>query len=85
VNRREQIWMTSAELGALLAERRVVSCGTIGPRGWPDLMPLWYLVRHGEIWTWTYAKSQKVRNLERDPRASRQVGHGEQHHELPAS
>ena len=31
-----------------------------GPRGWPHLMPLWYVVRDGEIWVWTYAKSQKV-------------------------
>jgi general stress protein 26 len=26
--------------------------------------------REGEIWIYTYAKSQKVRNLERDPRAT---------------
>ncbi len=29
-------------------------------------MPLWYVVRGGEIWAWTYAKSQKVHNLERE-------------------
>ena len=50
--------------------------------GWPHLMPLWYLVRDGEIWAWTYAKSQKVRNLERDPRATLQVEDGEQYTEL---
>ena len=46
---------------------RVVICATNGRDGWPHLMPLWYLMRGGEIWSWTYAKSQKVRNLERDP------------------
>jgi len=45
-------------------------------------MPLWYVVRDGEIWAWTYAKSQKVRNLERDDRATLQVEDGEQYHEL---
>ena len=34
------------------------------------------------MWAWTYAKSQKVRNLERDPRATLQIEDGEQYHEL---
>ena len=45
-------------------------------------MPLWYVVRDGELWSWTYAKSQKVRNLERDPRATLQIETGEQYQEL---
>jgi general stress protein 26 len=45
-------------------------------------MPLWYVVRDGEVWTWTYAKSQKVRNLERDPRATLQIEAGEEYQEL---
>ena len=35
-----------------------------------------------QIWAWTYAVSQKVRNLERDQRASLQVEAGEQYQEL---
>jgi PPOX class probable F420-dependent enzyme len=53
-----------------------------GPRGWPHLMPLWYLLRDGEIWIYTYAKSQKVRNLERDPRATLMVETGHEYAEL---
>jgi hypothetical protein len=45
-------------------------------------MPLWYVVRDGDVWAWTYAKSQKVRNLERDPRATLQVEAGERYEEL---
>ena len=41
---------------------------SIGPRGWPHSMPMWFTVRDGVLWVWTYAKSQKVKNLERDPR-----------------
>jgi Pyridoxamine 5'-phosphate oxidase len=43
---------------------------------------MWYLVRDGELWVWTYAKSQKVRNLERDPRATLLVETGVEYVEL---
>jgi nitroimidazol reductase NimA-like FMN-containing flavoprotein (pyridoxamine 5'-phosphate oxidase superfamily) len=89
VNRREQIKMTAAEVAALLAQERTVTCATSGPRGWPHLMPLWYVLRgHSpsepgpRVWSWTYAASQKVRNLERDPRATLQVEAGEAYDEL---
>jgi hypothetical protein len=45
-------------------------------------MPLWYTVRDGDIWCWTYAKSQKTRNLERDPRATLQIEAGETYDQL---
>jgi hypothetical protein len=82
VSRREQIRMTSEEVDAFLDEQRVVICASNGRQGWPHLMPLWYLVRDREVWAWTYAKSQKVRNLERDTRATLQVEAGEQYQEL---
>jgi PPOX class probable F420-dependent enzyme len=82
VSRRDQIKMTDAEVAAFLDEQRVVVCATNGRTGWPHLMPLWYVIRDGEVWSWTYAKSQKVRNLERDPRATLQVEAGEQYQEL---
>jgi general stress protein 26 len=82
VSRRKQIEMSDEEVLAFLDEERVVTCATHGPRGWPHLMPLWYLVRDGEIWAWTYGRSQKVVNLERDARATLQVEAGEQYHEL---
>jgi hypothetical protein len=82
VSRRDQIAMSSEEVASFLDEQRVVICATNGARGWPHLMPLWYVVREGDLWSWTYAKSQKVRNLERDPRATLQLETGEQYHEL---
>jgi PPOX class probable F420-dependent enzyme len=82
VSRRQQIEMSEAEVLEFLESRRVVTCATLGPRGWPHLMPLWYLVREGEIWAWTYGKSQKVVNLERDPRATLQVEAGTEYQEL---
>jgi Pyridoxamine 5'-phosphate oxidase len=89
MSRREQIKMTDAEVSAFLSEERTATCATLGPRGWPHLMPLWYVLREppeGErgprVWAWTYASSQKVRNLERDPRASVQVEAAELYQEL---
>src|ERR1700690_3657321 len=82
MSRRAEIEMSGSEVGAFLEEQRIVICSTNGPRGWPHLMPLWYVLREGEIWAWTYAKSQKVRNLERDPRATLQVEDGESYEEL---
>jgi hypothetical protein len=45
-------------------------------------MPLWYVVRGDDIWGWTYAKSQKVRNLERDARATLQIEDGHEYDQL---
>jgi PPOX class probable F420-dependent enzyme len=82
VSRRDQIQMSAAEQAAFLAEQRTVICATNGPGGWPHLMPLWYVMRGENICAWTYARSQKVRNLERDPRATLQVEAGDDYSEL---
>ncbi|HMD51424.1 MAG TPA: pyridoxamine 5'-phosphate oxidase family protein [Solirubrobacteraceae bacterium] len=81
--------MSEEEVASFLAHERTVTCATIGPRGWPHLMPLWYVLREGpgresppRLWSWTYAASQKVRNLERDHRATLQVEKGEEYQEL---
>lgn len=89
MSRRDQIKMTEPEVAAFLGEERTLTCATGGPRGWPHLMPLWYVLRDapgGEpgprLWSWTYGVSQKVRNLQRDGRATVQVEAGEEYQEL---
>ncbi len=81
--------MDVEEVAAFLAQERTAVCATLGSRGWPHLMPLWYVLRERsggrpgpQLWSWTYAASQKVRNLERDPRATLEVEAGELYHEL---
>jgi PPOX class probable F420-dependent enzyme len=74
--------MSAEEQRSFLAEQRVVTCATNGRDGWPHLMPLWYVLRGEELWAWTYAASQKARNLERDPRATLQVETGFEYQEL---
>jgi len=89
MSRRDQIKMSELEAAEFLAEERTLTCATRGLRGWPHLMPLWYVVREaapGEpgprLWSWTYGVSQKVKNLERDPRATLQIEAGELYQEL---
>ena len=82
MSRRDQITLTDDEQRELLESERVVTVASLGQNGWPHLMPLWYVLRDGEIWVYTYAKSQKVRNLERDPRATLLVETGHEYAEL---
>jgi PPOX class probable F420-dependent enzyme len=81
-SRRDQIKLDDEERRELLESERVVVVASSGPRGWPHLMPLWYVLRDSEIWIYTYAKSQKVRNLERDPRATLMIETGHEYVEL---
>jgi PPOX class probable F420-dependent enzyme len=81
-SRRQQITLTDDEQAELLDSERVVVVSSLGPRGWPHSMPMWFVVRDGDIWVWTYAKSQKVKNLERDPRATLLVETGFEYTEL---
>src|SRR3972149_4626844 len=75
-SKRSAITMTEAELARFLDEERVLTCATLGANGRPHLMPLWY-VRDGlTLIAWTYGASQKVKNLERDPRATVQIEAG---------
>jgi PPOX class probable F420-dependent enzyme len=81
-SRRDQIKLTEEEQRELIDGERIVVVSSHGPRGWPHVMPLWYVPRDGEIWIWTYAKSQKVKNLERDPRATLLIETGVEYGEL---
>lgn len=82
MSRRDQIKLSEAELLKLLGDERIAVVSSLGPRGWPHSMPMWFVPREGEVWIWTYAKSQKVRNLERDPRATVLVETGHEYNEL---
>jgi PPOX class probable F420-dependent enzyme len=81
-SRRDQIRMTDDELRVFLGEQKVMTVATIGPNGRPHLMPLWYVVDGDELRGWTYARSQKAKNLERDPRATLQIEDGVAYEEL---
>ena len=74
--------MTGEEVRAFLDEKMVMQCATNGPRGLPHMVALWFVVDGDELRGWTYAKSQKAKNLERDPRATLGIEEGVQYDEL---
>jgi PPOX class probable F420-dependent enzyme len=74
--------MTDEEVRGFLAEKMVMQCATNGPRGVPHMVALWFVGDQAALRSWTYAKSQKARNLERDPRATLGLEDGVQYHEL---
>jgi PPOX class probable F420-dependent enzyme len=82
VSRRGEIQLSADEQRELIDSERIVVVSSFGPRGWPHSMPLWYVPRDGDIWIYTYAKSQKVRNLERDARATLLIETGHEYGEL---
>lgn len=81
-SRRDEIKLSPEEAAAFLANERVLNVASNGPDGWPHVISLWYVMRGNDPWIWTYAKSQKVRNLERDDRATTLVESGNEYAEL---
>ena len=66
-NQRSQIVMSHDEIVRFIEQSRTCTMATIGPTGTPHLVAMWYAVVDQQIWFETKAKSQKVRNLRRNP------------------
>lgn len=82
-SRRDLIRMTPGEVRAYLSAQRRVILVTNGPDGMPHAVPMNYgLDEAGRILVTSFRKSQKVRNLERDPRATLLVESGETYADL---
>ena len=74
--------MTPDEMHAFLDEGRDLQVASINADGTPHLVTMWYLRDGEDLLFWTYAKSQKVVNVRRDPRATVLVATGEKYEEL---
>ena len=75
--------MTPEEVRTYLAGQRRIILVTIGADGMPHAVPMNYgLDAGGRILITSFRKSQKVRNLERDPRATLLVESGETYADL---
>lgn len=79
---RAGVAMSADEIAAYLAAPRTMIVATIGPDGMPHQTAVWYVMNGPDPAFWTYAKSQKVVNLRRDPRISCFVEDGTQHRVL---
>ena len=74
--------MTPDEMRTFLDEGRDLQVASINADGTPHLVTMWYLRDGEDLLFWTYAKSQKVVNVRRDPRATVLVATGEKYEEL---
>lgn len=82
-SRRELIAMAPEEVRAYLSAQRRVILVTNGLHGLPHPVPMNYgLDEEGRVLLTSFVNSQKVRNLERDPRATLLVESGETYAEL---
>lgn len=84
VSRREQIKMTDEERDAFLRERHVMNVATHGADGRIHLVAMWYgfVGDDQQLAFWTYGKSQKIVNLERNPQLTALVESGESYDQL---
>jgi PPOX class probable F420-dependent enzyme len=80
--RRDEVAMTDAELQEFIESQKTIQVATINKDGTPHLVPLWFAVVDGEIVLETFTKSQKVVNLERDPRMTVLLEAGDAYEEL---
>ena len=82
LNQRELVKMTPLEVEEFLAERRPVTMCTLNHDGSVHAVAMWYGFVDGAVAIETKAKSQKARNLQRDPRLTLMAEDGEYYEEL---
>ncbi len=83
MSRRDLIRMSEEEVHDFLAESGTVIISSIGKDGVPHPIPMWYGIEDdGAIVMTTYTKSQKIKNLKRDPRVSLLAEAGTDYSEL---
>ena len=82
MSRRAQIRMSEAEVEAFLSGRHTMNVATLNHDGTIHMVAMWYAVLDGDPVFWTFGKSQKIRNLERDPRLTCLVETGDTYAEL---
>lgn len=80
--RRELVSMTDEEMWDFIEGQKSVQVATINKDGSPHLTTLWFAVLDGKIVLETFTKSQKVVNLNRDPRIALLLESGETYNEL---
>jgi len=82
VKQRDQVAMSAEQTAAFLLGGRKVQLATNGQDGFPHLVTMYYVMNRGQITFWTYRKSQKALNLDRDPRISCLVEDGDEYFDL---
>jgi PPOX class probable F420-dependent enzyme len=83
MSRRDQIRLSDEEIRDFLADRKTIIICSNGRGGFPHPMPMWFaLDDDGTVRMTTFRKSQKVKNVQRDPRVTLLVEDGTEYSEL---
>ena len=81
-SRRASIALTPEEREQFLADGWTLQVASIGHKGFPHMVAMWYVLVDGEILFTTFRKSQKVLNLRRDPKITVMLESGRGYAEL---
>ena len=79
---RDKIKMSEKELSTFLQKQISLQIGTINKDGSPHLTTMWYFYDSENFIFHTYTKSQKIINLQRDPRITLLTEAGSQYSDL---
>jgi PPOX class probable F420-dependent enzyme len=79
---RTRVNMAPQEIMPFIAEQRDLQVASIGQDGTPHLATMWFAVIDGQICFGSFTKSQKIRNLRRDPRLACLVSTGSDYRDL---
>ena len=83
MSRRNQIELTEDEISEYLIKSRTTILVSNGKDGYPHPMPMWYAIDDKKcIYMTTFRKSQKVKNLRKDPKAALLIESGDAYQEL---
>lgn len=82
MSRRAQIRMSDAEIEEFLGGRHTMNVASFNHDGTIHLVAMWYAMLDGDPVFWTFGKSQKIRNLQRDPRTTLLIESGDDYGEL---
>lgn len=74
--------MTPDEQQAFLAEGHTLIVTTVGKDGWPHVAPMWYFMDDGKVAFRSFTKSQKIVNLEHNPKITVLLEVGQTYEEL---
>lgn len=79
---RKDITMTPKEVLEFLTANRVLQVATIGRDGWPHVAAMWYVMDGDRVVFRSFTKSQKIVNLQRNPKFTVLVETGDDYSQL---
>ena len=83
MSRRDQIRMSDDEIRSFLSGSKTMTIVSNGANGFPHPMPMWFALSDDfTVRMTTFGKSQKIKNLQRDPKVALMAESGTEYSEL---